>query len=286
MAEVAAAASAAGLASLGIQCCKGLTTYYNSYKAYDEQIGAIHEQIQVLTALFEMLERVLSGNAANPSQASSLQKVDWILNMCQGRLQALQAFLETCRSVVLPNSTAVLLQKIKARALFPFKEKTLLTLRENVQSLRDDIQFALSVLQIDLEMEQNQTIASLAAVSRNVELASQTTKSATQAMATPVHRMDTRFDLLLLSAMQAQARHYHEAALDLYRHVPEQCRQLLQRDQMPSQSLEQDLITALGQLGTERELLGNAIKSLNHKREGEAKDLAMKMDVLVCTVHF
>ncbi|KAL9032166.1 MAG: hypothetical protein Q9180_006659 [Flavoplaca navasiana] len=148
MAEFAAAASAAGLASLGIQCCKGLTTYYNSYKAFDELIGAIHEQIQVLTALFKMLERVLSRNAANPSQASSLQQVDGILNKCWGRLQALQAFLETCQSVALPNSTAVLLQKIKARALFPFKEKTLLTLRENVQSLRDAIQLALNVLQL------------------------------------------------------------------------------------------------------------------------------------------
>ena len=148
MAEFAAAASAAGLASLGIQCCKGLTTYYNSYKAYDEQVGAILEQIQVLTALFEELERVLSRNAANSSQASSLQQVDGILHMCRGRLQTLQSFLEKCQSVALPNSTSVSLQKIKARALFPFKEKTLLTLRENVQSLRNDIQFALSVLQM------------------------------------------------------------------------------------------------------------------------------------------
>ncbi|KAL8903185.1 MAG: hypothetical protein Q9171_007488 [Xanthocarpia ochracea] len=207
--------------------------------------------------------------------------------MCRGRLQALQAFLETCQSVALPNSTAVLLQKIKARVLFPFKEKTLLTLRENVQSLRDDIQFALSVLQIDLEMEQNQIITSLAAVSRNVEVASQTTQSAMQAMATPFHRMDTRFDLLLqqgqntttrISEMQAQARHHHEAALDLYRHMPEQ---LLQRDQTPSYSVEQDLITALGQFGTERELLRNAMRSLNQKREGEAQDLVMRIDVLV-----
>ncbi|KAL8856106.1 MAG: hypothetical protein Q9178_007301 [Gyalolechia marmorata] len=289
MAEFAAAASAAGLASLGIQCCKGLTTYYNSYKAYDEQIGAILEQIRVLAALFEKLERVLSRNAANSSQASSLQQVDGILHMCRGRLQTLQSFLEKCQSVALPNSIAVLLQKIKARALFPFKEKTLLTLRENVQSLRDDIQFALSVLQIDLEMEQNQSIASLAAVSRNVEVASQTTHSAMQAMATPVHRMDTGFNLLLqqgentttsLSEMQVQAHHYHEAALDLYRHIPEQCRQLLQRDQTPSYSVEQDLITALGQFGTERELLRNAIRSLNQKREGEAQDLVMRIDVL------
>ena len=143
-------------------------------------------------------------------------------------------------------------------------------------------------------MGQNQSIASLAAVSRNIQVASQTTQSAMQAMATPVHRMDTGFNLLLqqgentttrLSEMQVQAHHYHEAALDLYRHIPEQCRQLLQRDQTPSHSVEQDLITALGQFGTERELLRNAIRSLNQKREGEAQDLVMRIDVLVCTVY-
>ncbi|KAL8943287.1 MAG: hypothetical protein Q9211_001034 [Gyalolechia sp. 1 TL-2023] len=293
MAEFAAAASAAGLASLGIQCCKGLTTYYSSYKAYDKQIGAIFEQIQVLTAFFVKLERVLSRNAAYPSQASSLQQVDGILTMCRGRLQKLQSVLDQCQSVTLPNSTSVSLQKIKARALFPFREQTLLTLRENVQSLRGDLHFALSVLQIDLEMEQNQSIASLAAVSRNVEVASQTTQSAMQAMATPVHRMDTGFDLLLqqgqdtttrLSEMQVQAHHYHEAALDLYRHIPEQCRQLLQRDQRSSHSLEQDLVTGLGQLGTERELLREEIRSLNQTREGEAKGLAMTIDVLNETI--
>lgn len=123
-------------------------------------------------------------------------------------------------------------------------------------------------------MGQNQSIASLAAVSR--------------------YSMDTGFNLLLqqgentttrLSEMQVQAHHYHEAALDLYRHIPEQCRQLLQRDQTPSYSVEQDLITALGQFGTERELLRNEIRSLNQKREGEGPDLVSRIDVLVCTVY-
>ena len=147
MAELAAAASGAGLVSLGIQCCKGLTAYYSSYKAYNEQIGGTHEEIEVLKSLFENLERVLSRNTADPAQESYVQQVDAIITLCRGRLQNLQSVLENCQSIALPSSISARLQKIKSQALFPFKEQTLLTLRENVQSLRGDLQFALHVFQ-------------------------------------------------------------------------------------------------------------------------------------------
>lgn len=147
MAEVAAAASAAGLASLGLQCCKGLTTYYNRYKAYHEQTGATVEQIQVLTVLLEELEKLLSRNTANLAQISSLQLVDSILNLCRGRLQKLKSVLQKCQNIAVPNSKFTSLRKIKSQALFPFREQTLLTLRENVQSLGGDLRSALSILQ-------------------------------------------------------------------------------------------------------------------------------------------
>lgn len=155
MAEVAAAASAAGLASLGIQCCKGLTTYYNSYQAYDEQTGAIFEQIQILTALFEELERLLSRYTANPAQVSGLQLVDRILNLCRGRLQKLESVLQKCQSIALPNSKLASLRKIKSQALFPFREQTLISLRENVQSLGGDLRSALIILQTYVPYLQN-----------------------------------------------------------------------------------------------------------------------------------
>ena len=147
MAELAAVASGAGLASFGIQCCKGLTAYYSSYKAYDEQVGAIHQEIEILTSLFEKLERVLSRNTADPAQESYKKQIDEIIILCRGKLQKLQSVLETCQSVALPNPTLARLKKIKSQTLFPCKEKTLLTLRENVQSLRENLLLALHVLQ-------------------------------------------------------------------------------------------------------------------------------------------
>ena len=145
MAELAAVASGAGLASFGLQCCKGLAVYYSSYKAYDEQIGATHEEIEILTKLFQNLEDVLSRIPVDPAQASSVKHVESILDLCRGRLQRLRDVLDNCQSIALSNNKLVRLQRIRSKALFPFKEQTLLTLRKNVHSLREDLQLALQV---------------------------------------------------------------------------------------------------------------------------------------------
>ena len=146
MAEVAAVASGAGLASFGLQCCKGLANYYSSYKAYDEQIGATHEELKILTKLFQNIQDVLSRFPVDPAQASSLKHVESILDSFRIRLQKLQDVLHNCQNIALSNNKAIRLQRIKSKALFPFKEQTLLTVRENVHGLRQDLQLALQVL--------------------------------------------------------------------------------------------------------------------------------------------
>lgn len=145
MAEFAAFASGAGLASFGLQCCKGLASYYSSYKAYNEQIGATHEEIEILTSLFQRLEHVLSRILVDPAQASYVKQVEGIIGLCRGRLQTLHDVLHKCQSITLSNNTSARLQRIKSQALFPFREQTLLTLRKNVHSLREDLQLALHV---------------------------------------------------------------------------------------------------------------------------------------------
>ena len=145
-----------------------------------------------------------------------------------------------------------------------------------------------------MEMEQKESFANLATVSRNIEIISHNTQSEIQAIAAPVHRMNTRFDLSLqqgehttarLSEMQVQTRQYREIIINLCRTASDQYPLLLQQDSASSRSLEHDLITALGEFGAERELLSHEIKSLNQKREGEAKELAARADVLVRTLH-
>ena len=148
MAEFAAAASGAGIASLGVQYCRGLATYYSSYKDYDEQIGAIEEQIEMLTSLFEQLGRSLSRLSVNTVEASSVHEIESILGRCQRKLQALNVHLRKCQAVPVPQISSAKLANLKSRVLYPFREKSLLTLRENVQNLQGELQLSLQILQM------------------------------------------------------------------------------------------------------------------------------------------
>ena len=87
MAEFAAAASGAGLASLGVQCCKGLASYYALYKGYNEQTSATYEEIEVLTDLFDNLEQLFLRSSADPAQNAAVQQVKRGLVSCRGRLE-------------------------------------------------------------------------------------------------------------------------------------------------------------------------------------------------------
>ena len=139
-------------------------------------------------------------------------------------------------------------------------------------------------------MQQKKNIESLAVISRNVETVSQNTNSEVQAIATPVHRMDSRFDLLLqkeedsktaLYNLEFQTRQNHKITLDIYRTVSEQYNQSLQNDSTFHHSLQGELCTALVELGAEQQLLRNEIEISGQKREGEVDAMAARMDDLV-----
>ena len=148
MAEFAAAASGGGLASLEVQCCKGLAEYYSSYKSCDQQIEATYKEIEILTNIFGVLERALSQHYTDQAQEATIKQIESNLTACQERVGILQTYLESCRNVGATSDSSVQLQRVKTPALFPFREKTLRLLRENVQSLRDDLQLALETLQL------------------------------------------------------------------------------------------------------------------------------------------
>lgn len=141
-----------------------------------------------------------------------------------------------------------------------------------------------------MEMQQKQNMATLAVVTRNVEMTSQNTQSEVHAIATPIHHINSKFDLLLhqgketkatLSNIQSHTRQNHEIALDICRTISEQYRQTLQHDSSSSRSLQDDLCTSLVKFGAEQVLLRNEIEKSSQKREGEAEEIAARMDVLV-----
>ena len=147
----------------------------------------------------------------------------------------------------------------------------------------------------DIELQQKQNIASLAVIARNVETASQNTHSDIHAIATPIHRMDSRFDLLLqkeedikttLSKVEFETRQNHEITLDICRTISEQCHQILQHNRASPRSLQTDLCTSLVRYGLEQQLLRKDIQISSQKREREAEEMATKMNALVRIVRF
>ena len=143
-----------------------------------------------------------------------------------------------------------------------------------------------------MEIQQKQSIASLAMISRNVETASQNTQSELQAIATPVNHMNSRFDRLLqqgedvkttLSRIQFQTR---QDNIDIRRTMSEQYHQMLQHDRAFPRGLQDNLCTALVELGAEQQLLKREIEISIQKREGEAEEMAARMITLVRIVRF
>ena len=144
-------------------------------------------------------------------------------------------------------------------------------------------------------MQQKQKIESMAVISRNVETASQETRSGVQGLATPINRMSSRFDLVLqkeeeikttLSNIQFQMGQNHDITLDVCRNISEQYHQMLQHDRAFPRSVHTDMCTSLVKFGAEQQLLRNEIAISSQKREEEAEELAARMNALVRILRF
>lgn len=146
-----------------------------------------------------------------------------------------------------------------------------------------------------MEMQQKQNIESLAVISRNVEKTSKNARSDIQAITTPVHRMNSRFDFLLqkaedikttLSNIQLRAGQNHDITLDICHNISEQCHQILQNDRASPRSLQDTLCTSVVELGAEQQLPGRKIATSSNEPEDQAEEMTARMNALVRLVSF
>jgi len=64
------AGTAVGIASLGIQVCQGLLTYYDGWKGYKTDISRTYESIADLNGTFDLLRSSLDNVALDVDRAS------------------------------------------------------------------------------------------------------------------------------------------------------------------------------------------------------------------------
>lgn len=139
------AASATGLISLGITVCNGLLEYYSSWKDAEEEVSRMYNSIEALTKTLILIDLSIQHKSFN---CDIVVRVEESIASTQRGLDSLRKKLEKIK--VVPQQEGWR-EKTKAhfrRAVFPFKESTLVKLKELGNELRDNLSIALDALQM------------------------------------------------------------------------------------------------------------------------------------------
>lgn len=138
-----------GLVSLSIQCChlcEGLTKYYSDYRSYSKEINQIILETDELKSICQNIECELQ--RLPQIQVVVVQQIKRLIVSCESGIQNLSDTLGQCISTQLPTDFPIKLHSFRVRAAYPFKKRTLQTLRNNVQILRNNMQSALMILHL------------------------------------------------------------------------------------------------------------------------------------------
>lgn len=142
------AAGAAGLLSLGISVCHGLLEYYESYRHSGAALENMYTQLLALNKTLALVESVTS-KPERPWDASIKARVEESIESCRVAIQALDKKLTKLKTSITHGSN--LGDRVKSfthKASFPFRESTLVRLKEIVIELRGDLSLVMNVLQL------------------------------------------------------------------------------------------------------------------------------------------
>ena len=138
MAELGVIASVAGVVSLGLQVCRGLTIYYKAYSKAEDDVRLLFLEIKGLTQSLSNLEEAIQNCPINTDPENS--GVD-VIEHCRIRILDLDAELRKLTEYQQDGRRTI--RKVMSRsvrAMYPFKEATINSLRANVSRANDALQ--------------------------------------------------------------------------------------------------------------------------------------------------
>lgn len=140
-----AVSAAAGFISLDITACQGLLVYYQKWKNADETVNNMYGSIEALIKTFMVLECSISSPTLNKN---GIHRVSESTESCKQGISALNKKLAKIQLLTNKDS---LKERSWARlkgTLYPFKESTLIMLKERCNELRDNLNLAVAALQV------------------------------------------------------------------------------------------------------------------------------------------
>ncbi|KAJ6101889.1 NACHT nucleoside triphosphatase [Penicillium sp. IBT 16267x] len=141
------ASGIAGLLSLGIQVTQSLVNFYTAYKDQDTDLAKVTQNLDNLQSLFRSLDVAVEKRRSQAYTRDLLQEVEKAVQKCEEIINELQSECEKFHK----DSVAGLKDRVKVagrRAAYPFRKSTLQKLEEDVSDIRENVSFAIDVLQL------------------------------------------------------------------------------------------------------------------------------------------
>jgi hypothetical protein len=144
---LAIASGIAGLLSLGIQVTQSLVSFYTTYKDQDTDLARVTQNLDKLQSIFRALAVAVEERRSQADTQDLLREVEKAVQKCEEIITELQSECEKFHK----DSAAGLKGRVKVagrRAAYPFRKSTLQKLEEDVSDIRENLSFALDVLQL------------------------------------------------------------------------------------------------------------------------------------------
>jgi hypothetical protein len=151
------AGTAVGIASLGIQVCRGLLDYYDSWKSYDSDVSSTYDAISDLSKTLILLKTTLQ----QQTDEERVGRVRTCVKDCEDALLELEKKRNSLQKYGQPEG---LRQKMRAglqRTWYPFRKETLKALEASVTNVQECLKLALQVLQLDIGTESQRLVLRL-----------------------------------------------------------------------------------------------------------------------------
>jgi len=154
-----AAGSAVGIASIRIQICQGLVSYYQDWRSYHEDISTACDKVSNLKRTFSLLKETLGQPSLNTGQKAQVR--DSLLS-CEDSVRGLEKRCAELKASSQPTGFRERADAVTKRALYPFKASTLVKVSEAVNDILDQLALAVQTLHLGLSSSSHGQLVNVA----------------------------------------------------------------------------------------------------------------------------
>ena len=138
MAEIGVAASIAGLVSLGLQVCSGLTVYYKAYIKAEDDVKCLYFEVKGLIQSLSSFEESIRNSGLITEPESFVAE---LIEACRVRILDLDKELSKISTFRQDGRRSMrMVMSRTVRAMYPFKAATISSLRENISRANEALQ--------------------------------------------------------------------------------------------------------------------------------------------------